>query len=321
MDTQHLSARSRATAGDRRPAIPSGVIHVNTLHTNRYTVIGNHLAQHREMSLVAIGLAVHIQSLPAGAKIGIKFLAGRFPESETRIAAALRELESHGYLARTRERTPGGRVVTRTVSYNQPDAGAAARTGLAHSAPKPEPRAERQQQKREPVTPVAPTAPPAQAPAPTALPAQRAASPEATPPLPEPQTHDLARHRTAVDLLADLRAHDPRLLLCEQDIRLLAPAVACWLERGIDPEAVRRTLTADLPEPVRHPAPLLGHRLTHYLPPPLPTAPAREAVPRPHPFQDCDGCQRVFRAPGPGSCRDCRETDTSCTTDHLECTA
>lgn len=84
MDTQHLSARSRATAGDRRPATPSGVIHVNTRHTNRYTVIGNHLAQHREMSLVAIGLAVHIQSLPAGAKIGIKFLAAPAREAVRR---------------------------------------------------------------------------------------------------------------------------------------------------------------------------------------------------------------------------------------------
>lgn len=319
MDTQQITAPSRATAGDRRPATPSGVIHVNTRHTNRYTVIGNHLAQHREMSLVAIGLAVHIQSLPAGAKIGIKILAERFPESETRIAAALRELESHGYLARSRERTSGGRVVTRTVSYNQPGAGAAARTGPAWSAPKPEPRAGRQQ--REPMVPVAPTAPPAPASAPPAVPAQRAASPEATPPLPEPQTHDLARHRTAVDLLADLRAHDPRLLLCEQDIRRLAPAVACWLERGIEPDAVRRTLTAGLPAQLERPVLLLRHRLTRLLPPPLPAVPAREAAPRPHPFQDCDGCQRVFRAPGPGYCRDCRETDTSCTTDHLECTA
>ncbi|WP_425275205.1 hypothetical protein [Streptomyces olivochromogenes] len=76
-------------------------------------MIGNHLAQHPELSGLAIGLAVYIQSLPTGARVDIKTLAVRFPEGPTRIAAALRELETHGYLRRTRERTPGGRIVTR----------------------------------------------------------------------------------------------------------------------------------------------------------------------------------------------------------------
>ncbi|MFF1834618.1 helix-turn-helix domain-containing protein [Streptomyces sp. NPDC058231] len=318
MDTQQITAPSRATAGDPRPATPSGVIHVNTRHTSRYTVIGNHLAQHREMSLLAIGLAVHIQSLPAGAKIGIKFLADRFPESETRIAAALRELESHGYLSRSRERTSGGRVVTRTVSYNQPGAGAAARTGPA-CPPKPEPRTDRQQQERETILP-APAAQPASTPAPVVVPAQRAAPPGATPPppLPEPQTADLARHRVAVDLLASLRRHDPRLLLSEDGTRQLAPAVAAWLERDAHPDAVRRTLVADLPEPLKHPVGLLAHRLTVLLPPPLPAAPAREAVRCPDQLQNCDGCDRAFRAPEPGKCRGCRKASESELDEHLE---
>ncbi|MFD8649271.1 hypothetical protein [Streptomyces mirabilis] len=76
-------------------------------------MIGNHLAQHPELSGLAIGLAVYIQSLPTGARVDIKTLAARFPEGPARIAAALRELETHGYLRRTRERTPGGRIVTR----------------------------------------------------------------------------------------------------------------------------------------------------------------------------------------------------------------
>ncbi|MGW2817832.1 hypothetical protein [Streptomyces sp. NPDC001415] len=95
--------------------------HDNTRHATRYTVIGNHLAQHAELSLLAIGLGVHIQSLPAGARIGIKCLAARFPESEHRIAGALRELERHGYLSRTRERLPSGRVVTRTDQVPETD--------------------------------------------------------------------------------------------------------------------------------------------------------------------------------------------------------
>ncbi|MEU0697415.1 helix-turn-helix domain-containing protein [Streptomyces niveus] len=272
MDVQHLSAPSRATSGVPRPVARSGVVHANTRHTKRYTVVGNHLAQHRELTLVAIGLAVHIQSLPAGARIGIKCLTARFPESEARIAAALRELEAAGYLERTRERLPSGRIVTHTVSYNQP------------------PQAVR---RPEPVRLPAPEPVPAPAPTPDKPP---------PPPLPQPLSPDPDRHRVAADLLAGLRGHDPRLLLAERDVRRLAPGVATWLERGAAPDSVRRALTANLPEAPRHPAALLAHRLTALLPPPLPPTPT---VVRPHPFQTCDRCERAFRAPEPGRCRDC----------------
>ncbi|MEU2270266.1 hypothetical protein ABZ568_28445 [Streptomyces olindensis] len=72
--------------------------------------------------------------------------------------------------------------------------------------------------------------------------------------------------------------------------------------------AVQRTLTTGLPQdPIKHPAAFLAHRLTTLLPPPLPTAPPiAAAVPRPHPLQTCDGCDRAFRAARPGRCRDCR---------------
>ncbi|MEU8915870.1 helix-turn-helix domain-containing protein [Streptomyces nigrescens] len=287
MALQHSSAPSRASSAVPRPAVRAGVVHNNTRHTARYTVVGNHLAQHRELSLLAIGLAVHIQSLPAGARIGIKFLTARFPEGEHRIAGALRELEAHGYLQRTRERLPGGKVATRTVSYNQPRAVAAAPV-------------------REP-TPEAASAP-TPAPAPAPAPATRQ-PPEPTPrpvprePLPEPHTPDLERHRTATGLLTELHRHEPRLLLAERDVRRLAPAAAAWLERGAAPEAVRRSLTTRLPDDLKYPAALLAHRLTALLPPPLPAA---QVVLRPDPLQTCEGCDRAFRAPQPGQCRDCR---------------
>ncbi|MFB7214485.1 helix-turn-helix domain-containing protein [Streptomyces sp. NPDC056255] len=322
MDTPQIIAPSRAPS--------SGVVHSNTQHTSRFTVVGNHLAQHSELSLTAIGLATHIQSLPAGARIGIKHLVERFPESETRIAAALRELEAHGYLKRTRERLPSGRVVTRTVSYNQPVAGA---TPGGVPKPRPQPRQQpvpqtrtrpqqSQQQRQQPqpqprpVRP-APEAPAPEAPAPAPMPRPEADKPAPAPApvsipvpprpsLPRPQVHDLDRHRTALDLLADLRRHEPRLLLGEADICRLAPAVATWFERDAHPDVVRRTLVADLPEPLTRPAGLLAHRLTALLPPPLPTAPAEEPAPRRDPLQNCDGCDRAFRAPEPGHCRECR---------------
>ncbi|WP_443080027.1 hypothetical protein [Streptomyces sp. P9-A2] len=51
-------------------------------------MIGNHLAQHRELSLPAIGPACHLQSLPTGAPADSKTIADRFPEGPPRIAAA-----------------------------------------------------------------------------------------------------------------------------------------------------------------------------------------------------------------------------------------
>ncbi|MEE1771804.1 helix-turn-helix domain-containing protein [Streptomyces sp. JV185] len=306
MDTPQISAPPRSPS--------AGVVHSNTRHTSRFTVVGNHLTQHGELSLTAIGLAAHIQSLPAGARIGIKFLAARFPESEARIAAALRELETHGYLKRTRDRLPSGRVVTRTVSCNQPvsDARPAAapkpRPRPVHPTPEPPPPASASAP--EPAAPSAAPSVPAPAPAaPSAAPRPEvgeSAPVPPRPPLPRPQAHDLDRHRAAAGLLADLRRHEPRLLLGEDDIRRLAPAVAAWLERDAHPDAVRRTLVADLPEPLTRPAGLLAHRLTTLLPPPLPTAPAQEAAPRRDPLQNCDGCDRAFRAPEPGHCRECR---------------
>ncbi|WP_328860825.1 helix-turn-helix domain-containing protein [Streptomyces sp. NBC_00306] len=310
MDTQQVSAPSRASSRVPGRVTAFGVIHVNAVHTSRFTIVGNHLAQHGELSLTAIGLAVHFQSLPDGAKIGIQVLAERFPESEERIAAALRELEEHAYLERRRERVPGGKVVTRTISYNRPSAvpkpsgkpepqvapGRPAVAALPLPAPKPSPAPAPAQ---PPTRPDAPLTPP---------PRPRTGTPAPPPPLlPQPQVPDLERQRVATDLLAGLRRDEPRLLLAERDISSLAPAVAAWLERDTHPDDLRRTLAADLPEPLRHPAGLLAHRLTVLLPPPLPAAPPG-AMAR-DPLQNCDRCDRAFRAPVPGCCRGCR-TDT-----------
>lgn len=114
MDTQQVSAPSRAPS--------AGVVHINIRLTDGYTIISNRLSQHRGLSLLAIGLGTHIQSLPDGRRVGVKALAAVFPESEARIAAALRELERNGFLRRTRERVGGGKLATRTESYNHPAA-------------------------------------------------------------------------------------------------------------------------------------------------------------------------------------------------------
>ncbi|MFF0188970.1 helix-turn-helix domain-containing protein [Streptomyces sp. NPDC005244] len=293
MDTQNLSAPPRAQSRNdgkyhpprhpRPKAHRGGVTHDNSRHTTRFTVIGNHLAQHAELSLLAIGLGVHIQSLPAGVPVDIKTLAARFPEGTTRISAALRELESHGYLRRTRVRTETGRVVTRTVSCNQPG------TRSGHGSPTAE----------------APRPPARRA---AAVPQQKPPR-RALPAVPQPAYTSPAVLQAATEVLTGLRRLDPRLLLSATDAEHLAPGVAAWLERDPTPTAVRHALTDDLPnEPLRRPAALLAHRLTAQLPP-LP--PFRAPEPPPvvtvqHPLVNCEGCDKGFRATEPGLCHGCR---------------
>ncbi|SDC65720.1 hypothetical protein SAMN05216505_10364 [Streptomyces prasinopilosus] len=214
----HVQAR---IAGNQHPnryhRTGGGLLHDNSRHTARFTVIGNHLAQHGQLSLLAIGLGTHLQSLPKGAPADIKTLTARFPEGATRIAAALRELEAHGYLRRERVRTPAGRIVTRTVSCNQP-------TAARHPAGTPAPAPA--------LTPVAdrPAAPDTHRP-------ERSERPEAhegrseregageegarhgipraresrrpLPDVPRPAHPAPALLRAAADLLADLRRHPP----------------------------------------------------------------------------------------------------------------
>ncbi|MFJ3828036.1 helix-turn-helix domain-containing protein [Streptomyces sp. NPDC090046] len=263
-------------------------------HASHYTVVGNHLLQHRELSATAIGVAAHIQSLPDGAPIGVKALTARFPEGEIRIGSALRELERHGYLQRRRERLQTGRVVTRTYSYNRPEAAPDEQPLLTPPPPSPRPDPEPEPEqgpepepRPEPGPDLEPVAPPADAPDP---------------------------HPGALELLAGLRRHDPRLLLSERDVRRLAPDASVWLERGIAPDAVARAVSADLPEQMRNPAAVVAYRLTRLLPPRLPPAPAAPPVREagaPDPLQNCDGCDRAFRAPHPGRCRDCPPPDRS----------
>ncbi|MGV9557111.1 helix-turn-helix domain-containing protein [Streptomyces sp. NPDC003522] len=294
MDTEnpsvHPHAQSR-NSGKNHPyrrahaqGHPGGVTHDNSRHTTRFTVIGNHLTQHPDLSLLAIGLACHIQSLPAGAPIGIKTLAARFPEGPTRIAAALRELETHGYLRRTRERTPAGRIVTRTVSCNQPGRRDATSGAGQATEPKPKPPARRA------------------ADAPQREPARR----RALPAVPKPSYSSPALLRTATDVLAGLRREDPRLLLSATDAEHLAPGVVAWLERDLTPTAVRKALARDLPlEPLVRPAAFLAHRLTDKLPPLPPYRAPEPPPPVRHPLRFCDTCDLGYRGPDPHHCRGC----------------
>ncbi|MFH9747516.1 hypothetical protein ACH4MN_24150 [Streptomyces anulatus] len=301
MDTQQISAPSRAPS--------AGVVHINIRLTDGYSIISNRLSQHRDMSLLAIGLGTHIQSLPAGRRIGVKALAAIFPESEARIAAALRELEHHGFLRRTRERVRGGRVATRTESYNHPEAAARRAIPRLVRVPEPEPGPVPVPEPAPVPLPVPVPASeplvvrepaPAPAPAPRLVPSPAAPKPP-PPPLPFPRRPSAPLFDEAARLLAGLQVSAPLFALSEVDVERLTPGVAAWLERGVRPDAVRVALTDDPPVPLRHPAKLVRHRLIALLPPPVPAA-----VPV-VPLQNCDDCDRAFRSPVPGCCGQCRD--------------
>ncbi|WP_307865404.1 helix-turn-helix domain-containing protein [Streptomyces montanisoli] len=296
-------------------------------HSRGFTVVGNHLAQHPHLSGLAIGLATHLQSLPDGARVDIRTLSTRLREGRVRVAAALRELEQYGYLARPRERTADGRVITRIYVYDNPTATRSKCDPTAASTRRRRPPVRRpagppvdpgnSAAPATPATPATPAAPvttdttdttdtPSAPPeAPTEPPAEAAGPPAAVP-------TQLPEHAPAAALLAGLRTHDPRLMLSERDIRRLAPAVAEWLARDASPEAVRIALTAGLPSELHSPVAVLRYRLAELVPPPLPV-PTPEAVRGggPPPFQTCDACDRAFRSPEPGLCGECRPDEAN----------
>ncbi|MFD8792880.1 helix-turn-helix domain-containing protein [Streptomyces vinaceus] len=307
MAFQHSNAPSRGAYG---------VQHANVRQTRNFTVVSNDLIRHPHLSMNARALASYIQSVPRGTPVGIKALAGQLPLGEKAIAKALGELEAHGYLRRLQEKLPDGRIVTRTVFCNAPQA--VTRPG-PHPGPAPAPRPgpaagttpePQPDPSPEPDPGPEPGPGPESGPEPGAGRAQQTRTPPDTPKPPEvpaPRNpHNPARRQLAEELLAELRRADPRLLLGARDIQRLAGGVEAWLERGATHQAVTGALTANLPDHPRNPAGLIAHRLTAQLPPHLAPLPGRTPFVPPDPFQTCTTCDRAFRSPTPGTCAGCR---------------
>ncbi|MFE7410801.1 helix-turn-helix domain-containing protein [Streptomyces laurentii] len=278
------------------------MIRVRARHRDHFTVVGNHLAQHPDLSAAAIGIAVYIQSLPDGADITVKRLTLRFREGEITVRRAVNELVAHGYLERRRVPLGQGRFATRVISYDDP--ACRRRADDPPRAPRPpepplDPVPPKPPRERKPTPPPPPPATPE-----PERPTEAAPPPPPQPPPPPPPTLS----GPAADLLARLRTADPRLLLSLRDIHQLAPAVDTWLARHATAAQITRTLTAGLPPeyvPIHSPARLLAYRLATHLPPPLPAAPERPALPTP--FANCEVCERAIRTHDPHpTCVDCR---------------
>ncbi|MFE6057443.1 hypothetical protein [Streptomyces sp. NPDC056431] len=281
----------------------SGVIHVRHWHTDRFTVVGNHLAQHPCLSAAAIGLGVYIQSLADGTDVTVKTLTLRFREGEITIRRALNELVVAGYVERRRVALGGGRFATRTLSYDKPGCGAGSRrdTAVPEAAAVQAESAEAVEAVDSGESDAGPV--PVGAPEAECLPVPE---PEARPVPPQASV----LHGPAADILARLRTVDSRLLLSWRDVLRLAPGVEEWLARAASPAQVLRTLTAALPPahvPIHHPGRFVEFRLSALLPPPLAAVPPPSVSDGPPPLVNCDGCDRAFRSHDPDAgCADCR---------------
>ncbi|MEU8889100.1 hypothetical protein [Streptomyces sp. NPDC048442] len=298
MDDTYLSAPE---------SVPVGVQHVKYRHRDRFTIVGNHLAQNRNLSLVAIGLGVFIQSLPDGFRIGIKELARDFDEGERRISSALRELEDEGYLERRRVRRGQGRFATLTRFFEHPAARVRASVDVdAEPEPDPDPDSDSETD----------SDPEHAHEGPTEAISFSAKSIELPLPTPQLPVSDI-RRQMACALLSELVQHDRRLLLPGMDVVRLAPAVCAWMERGITADEVRGVLLRSLPDgALPHPAGFVRWRLAELMPYEAMERPrylcsARPAVEPRLPFQTCEECELAFRAEKPGLCRGCRATATA----------
>ncbi|MDX3135508.1 hypothetical protein PV367_38245 [Streptomyces europaeiscabiei] len=295
------NARLRADAG----APTSGVIHVRTRLTADFTVISNALAQRRG-SAVTVGVAVYILSLPDGTPVSITALCEHFDEGEILISRALRELEAAGYLERRRERTPAGKIRTRTYFYDVPGGDPDLNPDPDGPPEPPRPRRPRKQPATAAVmsTPASVAVEEA-----VAAPVQAEAEAGAKEPIP---LADADADPRAMAVLAALRRVDPRLVLSAREAARLAPAVTRWLTAGFLPTQITDHLTARLPNNLLvRPVGILAHRLKE-TPLPLP-APAGSAEPLVRQavaaMRNCDGCDRGFRSAEHSRCRDCRSGD------------
>ncbi|WP_328838619.1 hypothetical protein [Streptomyces europaeiscabiei] len=301
MADSQSNARLRADAG----APTSGVIHVRTRLTADFTVISNALAQRRG-SAVTVGVATYISSLPTGTLVSITALCEHFDEGEILISRALRELEAAGYLERRRERTPAGKIRTRTYFYDVP--GGDPDLNPDPDGPPEPPRPPRP--RKQPATAAGtPTPASASVAVEEAVAAPVQAEAEAEAPIPLAATEADPR---AIAVLAALRRVDPRLVVSVQEAARLAPAVTRWLTAGILPTQITDHLTTGLPDRLLvRPAGILAHRLKETpLPLPAPAGsaepPVRQAVAA---MRNCDGCDRGFRSAEHSRCRDCRSGD------------
>ena len=249
--------------------------------TRFFTTLGNEVLRDNRLSFCARGILGHLLSLPDGQRGDIRTLADRTPEGRERVASALRELETFGYLKRAVKRTPEGKLYTEVNVFDTPDGpsaqvapepGLLGSGGLDASPDGDHPVNQRDEESSLP-------APPAE----DAGAGREGGGDEET--------------KASAELLARVARAEPKLSLGRSEALRLAPLVAEWRRRGASDLHVINALTVGLPSGgVYYPARFIETRLRSKMPAERAVAPSR---------LECDECGVPIIAAS--LCRSCRE--------------
>ncbi|WP_194924386.1 helix-turn-helix domain-containing protein [Catenulispora pinisilvae] len=246
-----------------------------------FTTLGNEVLRDSRLSFCARGILAYLLSQPDGKRDDIRTLAERTPEGRERVASAMRELERHGYLKRTKKRTSEGHIYTEVEVFDGP--------GGPSSQLSPETEL--------PASGGPTTGPDGDQPV-------KDRGKEPTHPAPSAEDGEDGREgecdeetRASVELLARVARTEPQLSVGRADVVRLAPLVTEWRRRGASELHVVGSLTSGLPRAgVYHPARFIETRLIAKMPVERCAAPEQ---------LECGGCG--IPVPAAGLCRSCRE--------------
>ena len=88
--------------------------------TADYTVVANAIVRDASLSYRARGLLILLLSMPDNWETSSIWLAARAPEGRDAVRKALAELEQRGYLRRSTQRGPDGKLRVVTTVYDRP---------------------------------------------------------------------------------------------------------------------------------------------------------------------------------------------------------
>lgn len=99
----------------------SQLLIVRRRHAGNFTQIPNSLIRNEHLSLKALGVIVHLLSLPPGYRISLEGLCAVRKEGETAMRTAIQQLESLNYMRIVRDRSASGQFIqSRWIVSDEP---------------------------------------------------------------------------------------------------------------------------------------------------------------------------------------------------------
>lgn len=99
----------------------SQLLIVRRRHAGNFTQIPNSLIRNERLSLKALGVIVHLLSLPPGYRVSLEGLCAVRKEGETAMRTAIKQLESLNYMRIVRDRSASGQFIqSRWIVSDEP---------------------------------------------------------------------------------------------------------------------------------------------------------------------------------------------------------